>query len=211
MCALYVPVLCVLAKPDRYVTCGVFCMLSCFWAVRVSATPTGMFPGRLAAPRFVQYGLSLHYHCHCHCHSFAMFTAHVTMLETVVGGGVCLLIPPVTKTHTIARMLGLCTGCAMHGVLCLCVDAYALLVDFMSVQVSTCLVVQTNKRPLHPSAPSPGQDYAGAPSEWVYVYFPGTTSDSAFFENNDEMLLGGALVLHGPVAYRHSVGKRTSA
>jgi hypothetical protein len=35
-----------------------------------------------------------------------------------------------------------------------------------------------------------GQDYAGAPSDWVYVYFPGTTDDSAFFENNDEILLG---------------------
>jgi len=35
-----------------------------------------------------------------------------------------------------------------------------------------------------------GQDYAGAPSDWVYVYFPGTTGDSAFFENNDEILLG---------------------
>ena len=33
-----------------------------------------------------------------------------------------------------------------------------------------------------------GQDYAGAPSDWVYVYFPGTTSGSAFFENNDEIL-----------------------
>lgn len=35
-----------------------------------------------------------------------------------------------------------------------------------------------------------GKDFAGAPSAWVYVYFPGTTGDSAFFENNDEMLLG---------------------
>jgi hypothetical protein len=34
-----------------------------------------------------------------------------------------------------------------------------------------------------------GKDYAGAPSDWVYVYFPGTTSGAAFFENNDEMLL----------------------
>ena len=35
-----------------------------------------------------------------------------------------------------------------------------------------------------------GKDNAGAPSDWVYVYFPGTTDDSAFFENNDEILLG---------------------
>lgn len=35
-----------------------------------------------------------------------------------------------------------------------------------------------------------GQDYAGAPDDWVYVYFPGTSSGSAFFENNDQMLLG---------------------
>ena len=35
-----------------------------------------------------------------------------------------------------------------------------------------------------------GQDFAGAPSDWVYVYFPGTTGDAAFFENNDEILLG---------------------
>jgi len=35
-----------------------------------------------------------------------------------------------------------------------------------------------------------GQDYAGAPSDWVYVYFPSTTSGAAFFENNDEILLG---------------------
>jgi len=35
-----------------------------------------------------------------------------------------------------------------------------------------------------------GQDFAGAPDDWVYVYFPGTSGDSAFFENNDQMLLG---------------------
>ena len=35
-----------------------------------------------------------------------------------------------------------------------------------------------------------GQDFAGAPSDWVYVYFPGTSGDSAFFENNDQILLG---------------------
>ena len=35
-----------------------------------------------------------------------------------------------------------------------------------------------------------GRDYAGAPDDWVYVYFPGTTGGDAFFENNDQMLLG---------------------
>ena len=37
-----------------------------------------------------------------------------------------------------------------------------------------------------------GQDYAGAPDDgkWVYVYFPGTSGGAAFFENNDQMLLG---------------------
>jgi hypothetical protein len=40
-----------------------------------------------------------------------------------------------------------------------------------------------------------GRDYAGAPAaegghDWVYVYFPGTTDGAAFFENNDQMLLG---------------------
>jgi hypothetical protein len=34
-----------------------------------------------------------------------------------------------------------------------------------------------------------GQDYNGAPDDWVYVYFPGTQGDSAFFENNDQILL----------------------
>jgi len=34
-----------------------------------------------------------------------------------------------------------------------------------------------------------GKDFAGAPDDWVYVYFPGTQGDSAFFENNDEILL----------------------
>ena len=34
-----------------------------------------------------------------------------------------------------------------------------------------------------------GQDYDGAPDDWVYTYFPGATGDAAFFENNDEMLL----------------------
>ncbi len=34
-----------------------------------------------------------------------------------------------------------------------------------------------------------GQDYNGAPDDWVYVYFPGTQGDSAFFENNDQVLL----------------------
>merc|ERR1739848_85956 len=34
-----------------------------------------------------------------------------------------------------------------------------------------------------------GQDYDGAPDDWVYVYFPGTTNGAAFFENNDELLL----------------------
>ena len=37
-----------------------------------------------------------------------------------------------------------------------------------------------------------GQDFAGAPDngQWVYVFFPGTSGDSAFFENNDQILLG---------------------
>ena len=37
-----------------------------------------------------------------------------------------------------------------------------------------------------------GRDYAGAPEDgrYVYVYFPGTQGDSAFFENNDQILLG---------------------
>lgn len=35
-----------------------------------------------------------------------------------------------------------------------------------------------------------GQDNEGAPDDWVYVYFPGTTDGTAFFENNDQMLLG---------------------
>lgn len=35
-----------------------------------------------------------------------------------------------------------------------------------------------------------GRDNAGAPDEWVYVYFPGTQGDAAFFENNDQILLG---------------------
>eukprot|EP01062_Namystynia_karyoxenos_P060317 TRINITY_DN51879_c0_g1_i1.p1 TRINITY_DN51879_c0_g1~~TRINITY_DN51879_c0_g1_i1.p1 ORF type:complete len:546 (+),score=157.27 TRINITY_DN51879_c0_g1_i1:87-1640(+) len=35
-----------------------------------------------------------------------------------------------------------------------------------------------------------GKDNAGAPDDWVYVYFPGTQDGSAFFENNDQMLLG---------------------
>jgi len=34
-----------------------------------------------------------------------------------------------------------------------------------------------------------GKDNSDAPDDWVYVYFPGTTSGSAFFENNDEVLL----------------------
>ena len=34
-----------------------------------------------------------------------------------------------------------------------------------------------------------GKDNAGAPDDWVYLYFPGTTSGAAFFENNDEILL----------------------
>ena len=37
-----------------------------------------------------------------------------------------------------------------------------------------------------------GKDYAGAPhsGRYVYVFFPGTQGDSAFFENNDQILLG---------------------
>jgi len=41
-----------------------------------------------------------------------------------------------------------------------------------------------------------GADFAGAPSDWVYVYFPGTTSNAAFFENNDEILLARVSHLH---------------
>ena len=38
-----------------------------------------------------------------------------------------------------------------------------------------------------------GQDYAGAPDggKWVYVFFPGTSGDSAFFENNDQVGMVG--------------------
>jgi hypothetical protein len=35
-----------------------------------------------------------------------------------------------------------------------------------------------------------GQDFAGAPSNWVHVYFPCADGDAAFFENNDQILLG---------------------
>lgn len=35
-----------------------------------------------------------------------------------------------------------------------------------------------------------GRDNAGAIDNFVYVYFPGTTSGAAFFENNDQVLLG---------------------
>jgi hypothetical protein len=36
-----------------------------------------------------------------------------------------------------------------------------------------------------------GQSFAGSPDngKWVYVFFPGTSGDSAFFENNDQILL----------------------